>query len=274
MFDRYQNDTTAIHLLRSQWWYRAYTLQETLLASRATTVIGRYSIDWDHLRIGVSHSLGLGIWTPISMGIIRDPILTPFLCLQRLRLKRQTQDPKEPPGQVLLELLFQCRFREASNPRDKIYSLLGLVTSTGSNPLVAPIPAHPPLGIKPDYSSPVDTIYTHVARQMILVSNTLDVLGGCGGSPPTPALDPGYTLPSWVPDWSTAQPTSPLLHDALGQQRATHATAHSKALPQFIDTGSTTLLLHAHEMYYTPLSCDPGASAFAQNSKAAATSSA
>ncbi|OGE49894.1 hypothetical protein PENARI_c019G11500 [Penicillium arizonense] len=99
--------------------------------------------------------------------------------------------------------------------------------------------------------------------------------------PPTPALDPGYTLPPWVPDWSTAQSACLLLHDALGPQRATHATAHSKALPQFIDTGSPTLLLHAHETiywYYTPLSCDPvrrlGASAFAQNSKAAATSSA
>ncbi|KAJ5420976.1 Heterokaryon incompatibility [Penicillium sp. CMV-2018d] len=248
MFDRYQNDATAIHLLRSQWWYRAWTLQEILLASKAITVIGRYSIDWDHLRIGVNHGLGLGIWAPISMGIIRDPNLTPFLSLQWLRLKRQTQDPKEPPGQVLLNLLFQCRFRKASDPHDKIYSLLGLIASTGSNPLVAPIPAHPPLGIKPDYSSPVDIIYTDVARQMILVSNTLDVLGGCGGSPPTPALDPSLTLPSWVPDWSTAQPASPLLHDALGQQRTTHATAHSKALPQFIDTGSSTLLLHAHEI--------------------------
>ena len=75
MFDRYQNDATAIHLLRSQWWYRAWTLQEILLASRATIVIGRYSIDWDHLRIGVNHGLGLGIWTPIAMGIMRDPIL-------------------------------------------------------------------------------------------------------------------------------------------------------------------------------------------------------
>lgn len=248
MFDRYQNDSTAMHLLRSQWWYRAWTLQEILLASRATIVIGRYSIDWDHLRIGVNHGLGLEIWTPIAMGIMRDPVLTPFLSLQSLRLKRQTQDPKEPPGQVLLKLLFQCRFREASVPHDKIYSLLGLVASTGSNRLAAPIPAHPPLGIKPDYSSPVDTVYTHVARQMILVSNTLDVLGGCGGSSQTPALDPGYALPSWVPDWSTAQPASPLLHDVLGQQRATHATAHSKALPKFIDTGSTTLLLHAHEI--------------------------
>ncbi|KAK4863708.1 hypothetical protein LT330_002486 [Penicillium expansum] len=220
MFDRYQNDATAIHLLRN----------------------------WDHLRIGVNHGLDLGIWTPISMGIMRDPIITPFLSLQWLRLKRQTQDPKEPPGQVLLNLLFQCRFRQASDPHDKIYSLLGLIASTGSNPLVAPIPANSPLGIKPDYSSPVNTIYTHVARQMILVSNTLDVLGGCKGSPPTAALDPGFTLPSWVPDWSTAQSASPLLHDALGEQRTTHATAYSKALPQFIDTGNSTLLLHAHEI--------------------------
>lgn len=248
MFDRYQNDGTALHLLERQWWYRAWTLQEILLPSRAITVIGRYSMDWERLRIGANHGLNLGIWTPIAMGIMRDPILTPFLSLQKLGQQRQMQDPKEPPAQVLLKLLFQCRFREATIPHDKIYSLLGLITSTGSNAPAAPIPAHPPLGIKPDYSSPVDTVYTHAARQMILVSNTLDVLGGCGGSPPTPALDSGVTMPSWVPDWRIAQDVSPLVYDALDQQRTTHATAHSNALVQFIDTGGSTLVLHGHEI--------------------------
>lgn len=113
---------------------------------------------------------------------------------------------------------------------------------------MAPSPAHPPLGIKPDYSSHVDTAYTHVARQMILVSNTLDVLGGCGGSSPTPALDPTVTLPSWVPDWRIAQHASPLVYDALDQQRTTHATAYRNTLVQFIDTGGSTLVLHGHEI--------------------------
>ncbi|KAJ5862390.1 Heterokaryon incompatibility [Penicillium solitum] len=158
-------------------------------------------------------------------GIMRDPILTPFMSLQ---------EPKEPPAKVLLKLIFQCRFREASIPHDKVYSLLDLVASNGSNPPVAPSPAHPPLGIKPDYSSHVDTAYTHVARQMILVSNTLDVLGGCGGSSPTPALDPTVTLPSWVPDWRIAQHASPLVYDALDQQRTTHATAY-----WWLDVGPT-----------------------------------
>ena len=113
-----------------------------------------------------------------------------------------------------------------------------------SNPTVA----CQPLDIKPNYSSPVGDVYVHVARQIIIEINTLDVLGGCGGSKLTSASGRAPDLPSWVSDWSTAQTVSPMLFDALGKQRATHATSHSKALPQFIDTGSTTLLLHAHEV--------------------------
>ena len=247
MFDRYQNDISAMRLLESEWWYRAWTLQEILLPSKAITVMGRYSIDWERLRIGANHGLNLGIWVPIAMGIMRDPILTPFMSLQAMGQQRQSQDPKEPPAQVLLKLLFQCRFREASIPHDKVYSLLGLVASNSSNTPVASTPAHPPLGIIPDYSSPVDTVYTHVARQMILESNTLDVLGGCGGSPATQALD-SATMPSWVPDWRVAQHASPLVYDARDQRRTTHATAHSNALVQFIDTGGSTLVLHGHEI--------------------------
>ena len=182
------------------------------------------------------------------LGILQDDIVTPFLSLQEVRLKRQTKDPKEPPGQDLLKLLLQCRFRKASDPRDKIYSLLGLVAGANSNPLVAPTPTHLPLEIRPDYSSPVGAVYTHVAQQMIIASNTLDVLGGCESSRVTPATTPGPDVPSWVPDWSAAQTASPLLHDALGQHRTTHATSHSKALVQFINSGSITLIIHAHEV--------------------------
>lgn len=83
---------------------------------------------------------------------------------------------------------------------------------------------------------------------MILVSNTLDVLGGCKNSSPTPALDSAVTLPSWVPDWRIAQHASPLVYDVLDQQRTTHATAYRNTLVQFIDTGSSTLVLHGHEI--------------------------
>lgn len=238
LIERYRTDMSALHILQSPWLYRAWTLQEILLAPRATIVIGRYSIDWDHLRVGANHGLNLGLWHPFVLGILPDPVLKPFLSLQSLKLKRRGQDPNESPGKILLELLFQCRFREATDPRDKIYSLLGLVANPTSHPPAEPTQVLPPLEINPDYSSPVNAIYAHAARQMMLDSNSLDTLGGCAQSI--------NLLPSWVPHWDIPQSANPLVHDGLGKQRVTHATAHSKAWPRFADT--TTLLLHAHDI--------------------------
>ncbi|KAI4595164.1 hypothetical protein KJ359_007139 [Pestalotiopsis sp. 9143b] len=60
-------------------------------------------------------------------------------------------------------------------------------------------------------------------------------------------------LPSWVPDWSMAETAVvPLLHDALGRPRKTHATAQSTyqshLLEENADGRPTTLLLEAHEL--------------------------
>jgi hypothetical protein len=74
----------------------------------------------------------------------------------------------------------------ASNPKDKIYSLLGVAADAES------------LGIIPDYSRLDVQIFTDLARQLFLVEQDLQILEYVHDAPISSA-DP---WPSWVPNWA------------------------------------------------------------------------
>jgi hypothetical protein len=71
---------------------------------------------------------------------------------------------------------------KASDPRDKVYALLGLATDH--------------VNVVPDYGRSVAEVYIDTAREMITSPGNLDVLCACEKQ--------GITeeLPSWVPDWT------------------------------------------------------------------------
>jgi hypothetical protein len=62
----------------------------------------------------------------------------------------------------LLDLLARYRFKCATDPRDKIYSLLGLATDD--------------LGIEADYRKSVKDVYIDVVKAQINASHNLDIL--------------------------------------------------------------------------------------------------
>lgn len=258
--------------------YRAWTIQEILLASDAVVVVGPHSIDWDVFCIGGNHGVNIGLWITVAFGVMHYSVITPYLSLQAMEMVCHTHNSEENIARVMLELLIRCQFREATNPRDKIYSLLGLLTylktdggRLGASEKQRAATTSMPLGIWPDYKMPLRTLYSYIARQIITETGTLDIVGACvassakivmtnlQASPSTagpacdrsPALD--GPLPRWVPDWNMTDPAViPLLHNAFGQPRATHATSHSITEPKFLDIDAsgipTTLLLHAHEV--------------------------
>lgn len=95
-------------------------------------------------------------------------------------------------GSGLFNVLVRHRSALASDPRDKVYGLLGLVTTQNS------------FGIRPNYHIDVADVYFNVAVSIIIHSETLDILI-------VPRhINNEIQLPSWVPDWS-AGPSSPIL---------------------------------------------------------------
>ncbi|KAH6855601.1 heterokaryon incompatibility protein-domain-containing protein [Chaetomium sp. MPI-CAGE-AT-0009] len=240
LYERYQGESAILHLAEAAWWSRAWTVQEILLASQAVVVTGSRSMEWKRLCTGVDYGFAIGIFTTLVIDQIVDPTVIPYFSMRALtQIRKQPSDALSiqgsnipVPAQDMLRTLIHCRFRQSTDPRDKVYALLRLQITDRN---------HTSLGLEPDYAAPTSIVYSETARQLLLRSNSLDLLGACTPSP----MD---GLPSWAPDWSSSSRVPrPLMDDAFGSPRQTHASARTHPSPRFLDDGGT-LLLSGHEL--------------------------
>jgi hypothetical protein len=87
---------------------------------------------------------------------------------------------------TLLQVPVQFRSFQATNPRDHIYGVLGLISSKSSEVII------------PHYALDVEKIFTSTAATMLQSTTNLDCLG------PRKARNLPR-LPSWVPDWTVTE---------------------------------------------------------------------
>ena len=101
----------------------------------------------------------------------------------------------------LLNLALEHRNCGATDTRDKTFALYGLASDAGPESL----------GVNIDYSITAQEVYKAFATAVLKTSSTLDLL-----SVPRLPIGQGLVdLPSWVPDWSAASASIPLLHEAM-----------------------------------------------------------
>ena len=84
----------------------------------------------------------------------------------------------------LIHLLSGHMSLKASEPRDKIYALLGLLGGHHDVPALIP-----------DYNKPMETFYTDIARYIVLSTNSLFPLAVSAAE----VLSRNLSVPSWVP---------------------------------------------------------------------------
>ncbi|MCJ1323969.1 hypothetical protein MMC10_000631 [Thelotrema lepadinum] len=174
-------DWKALDLIYWQPWFsRTWIIQEIALAKKAQVQCGSHEIPWDNLaaagRVLVNHHL--------TSALDIDP--SPIVAMQVYR--DATVNGKEL---TLLELMQISRSNRSTDPRDKIYGILGIA---------ADIQAH---HIDPNYELSVESAYTNLALSCIRVENNLDFLSAVEDY----KWRVHKNLPSWVPDWS-AHPRS------------------------------------------------------------------
>ena len=248
LHDKYVGDASILALAACRWWHRAWTAQELLLSSNAILMIGPHRMEWTDVCAACDQGLAIGIWTPRHFGFMIDRAIVPYLSMRAMmrtiNLKPlQESEPERmrtgSPASELLNLLTLCRYRESEDPRDKVYSVLGLLRQTYPDAMT---PGHPgALDIKPDYNRPVGYVYRRVAHTIISHMDNVDILGTC-----TTSTRP--SLPSWVTDWSaTNHSILPLTRDAFDRDRTTHATARTKAAAEFRND-NLTLSLTGYEL--------------------------
>jgi len=86
---------------------------------------------------------------------------------------------------IILEI---TRFKEATDPHDRIYGLLGLLSDCPN-----------PIDLKPDYDLPVEDLFAQLAYRFLMHFRSFHKL--INHELPLPQSSPLFSLPSWVPHW-------------------------------------------------------------------------
>jgi hypothetical protein len=108
-------------------------------------------------------------------------IYTAYGTLLREGLKFQNQ------SWGLLTLLRLTRQYKATDPRDKVFAVIGIVTNVDSIPV----------DLKPDYGLSTEEVYLSVAMHNLEKLKNLELLAHAG----TNSTSQNPKCPSWVPDW-------------------------------------------------------------------------
>lgn len=199
-------------LLAREWWGRTWTLQEFLMGEETVMYCGGSSIGVDGMFKGVGRVWDWSQYRPGLAGLI--PRTMYEKAWNRLRLLEWFCNRGEMP---LVGMMAYTATSRVTDPRDRIYSLLGLATEKDRRVVGTP-----------DYECDATVVYSRFARAFVEVHQSLDIV--CVAR----ALDddlveadderPGLygRLASWVPDWSLRCMFSPPVLCLASQSASTH----------------------------------------------------
>ena len=179
------------NFLKRPWFERLWIVQEIIMAAEEMILLcGNSSITWDTLAevVVTIESNGLSRLILQSTDEEGDPVapggLLNTACIHTMKKMRNLQQPIS----LQFALIYCLRFK-ATDPRDKVFALLGLATDAG-NPV-----------LHPNYEAPVREVFTESSRYMMIANKSLRILHIAGIGWSRQIKD----LPSWVPDWSAPQ---------------------------------------------------------------------
>jgi hypothetical protein len=241
---------TVQPLFDRPWFRRIWTVQEVAMARYTTVFCGREEISWSDmirgLEAGTSSRL---LYYKRALNPDTLDFFHPAHAAQLHQLHKIPTSSRYIRYNLgsLLSYLLWFRQREATDPRDKVFALLGLVQNYDF--------VHT---IIPDYTLTMEDLYHSVTKQLLEGTRTLDVLSTPRGKPKI-----SQHMPSWVVDWSdSATSTMSLVaqshfrYEATGTSRACcRFSADNRVLylhGQVVDTVSRVAsILDKSDAFYT-----------------------
>lgn len=171
-------------LLSRDWWERVWVIQEASAPVNARTVqCGDSAIDWWGF-ITAAKFLSHAVIRPDLQDCF--PNVKPIDSVSMRRASHLEQLQKRvKTGKHLSDLpstLANYRHYKATDPRDRVYALLGLTKESTQSLAV-------------DYSLDLAEVYLQVAEYCLAHEDTLECFGYWNAALRDPAM------PSWVPDW-------------------------------------------------------------------------
>ena len=159
-------------LLDRSWFERLWILQELYLGrDRMHMLCGFERTSWEHFCYALEYLQRFNASDPDKIG-------------HRLLGVWFTMIYREYGfSDTLTDLLLRTRYLRCSDPRDKVYALLNLVSKQSSD-------------IQPDYSKSTSETFRSIIEDSLNKGKTLRLLANCVLRERT------LSMPSWVPDWS------------------------------------------------------------------------
>jgi hypothetical protein len=201
---------SAHSLFLNNWFVRMWVIQEIVLAREATLFWGDVEIDWKWVGIAVEHiRADTKLHALLESRNMQNAYFMHYICGQQL--------DKNPNTHPFLHLLDWARSFDVSDPRDKIFGLLGFPTKytdlEAGN-----------VFLEPDYTQTVHEIYTAVAKKILDQDKSLDLLSFVTHehSSINPEGELKFDYPSWVPDWAQKIVVFPFM--GFGSGNSFHAS--------------------------------------------------
>ena len=174
-------------LFRRPYWSRTWTVQEVTALELQQVIIS-----CGHESVPLTR---IFVWpvAAVSGGLFRDSESDSIFAIQGLHIPMMNYfwELRRTPVHSLMTLVTWVRNFKASDPRDKVYSMLNFATDVHGSELTA------------DYTKTVRQTFTEVVLWSIGKYKCLDILGEC--SPPLQ----NDAAPSWVPEWGEKSLTLP-----------------------------------------------------------------
>lgn len=180
----------VVDIIRRPWMRRAWTYQEVCLAQNAIVLCGECEMDW---------TIFLSSLAELGSTIVDIELLDAMAGLDPLNA------PLNEQVHTFTSRLCHIWRRHASDPRDKVFSVLGFLTKSGE------------AGLSADYTLSVEATFIKAARTCLNLDGLSKLFRLAGAAPDPKEHSPAHSwmfssreedgsrsqlfLPSWVPDW-------------------------------------------------------------------------
>jgi hypothetical protein len=163
------------------WWRRVWTLQEYMMSRVFHFYCGHDHMDRKEF---MSAIYSIYLCRKIDENLLPLEAWQPAWNRRRIHMWY-----KDNHSMSLVSLVAYGSDSQATDPRDRVYALLGLAKDQGLN-------------YKPDYQCSIGEAYTKLVKQFVQTQKSLDIICFAHifySQARAASLGPG--LPSWVPDW-------------------------------------------------------------------------
>lgn len=219
--DYFDSEAAANRLLdQRSYWNRMWIRQEIILAEEVTIHCGHSKLNWSEAEIVCK---GLRTWNQVALQSGEKTLPGIYHVMNCLYRSRTVLGSPKGPRWLLTELLFS-RWSGATDPKDKVFGLLGMFQHN------APPDSY---RLQPNYGLSVFEVYLETFKYCVFTEDQkprgpgcLDIL--CASRPEYSGSGP-HQFPSWLADWSASQCRHPISSSLAVQNRGFPRASLDKA---------------------------------------------